>query len=165
MKALLHRINSALATGGDSALLALRLILVYSFWGPGLLKLQHLSDTASWFESIGIPFGTLNALLAGSTELLGAVLLLLGLGTQLIALPLIFVLLVAIFTVHAPNGFAVAKELAQTHYVFLNGELQYETHYHYTNGYEIPLYFVLMLLVLATKGAGAYSIDRWMAKN
>jgi uncharacterized membrane protein YphA (DoxX/SURF4 family) len=44
------------------------------------------------------------ALLATSTELAGAILLTFGLFTRLISIPLIITMLVAIFTVHLPNG-------------------------------------------------------------
>ncbi|MDZ7778082.1 MAG: DoxX family protein [Bacteroidales bacterium] len=63
-------------------------------------------------------------------------LLLLGLGTRIISVPLIFTMLAAIFTVHIGNGFAAAD-----------------------NGFEIPLYYLLMLFVLMSYGAGKYSID------
>ena len=44
------------------------------------------------------------ALLATTTELAGAILLTFGLFTRLISIPLIITMLVAIFTVHLPNG-------------------------------------------------------------
>ncbi len=91
---------------------------------------------AQWFESLDYPLPLVNAYLAGTTEAAGVVLLLLGLGTRLISIPLMFTMLVAIFTVHIGNGFAAGN-----------------------NGFEIPLYYFLMLFVLMAFGSGKYSID------
>lgn len=74
--------------------------------------------------------------MAATTELLGAILLALGLFTRLISIPLIFIMLVAIYTVHLSNGFEAGD-----------------------NGFEIPLYYILMLLTLVVYGAGKISAD------
>jgi putative oxidoreductase len=79
---------------------------------------------------------TLNAYMAATTELLGVVLLTLGLFTRLISLPLIVVMIVAIVTVHLPQGFAAGD-----------------------NGFEIPLYYMLFLAIFASFGAGKFSLD------
>ena len=73
-------------------------------------------------------------------------------------------MVVAIFTVHT-SGFAVAKELAEVHYVFLNQEFQFQTSYQYLNGFEIPFYYILMLLTLVTKGSGRLSLDYLLFKR
>ena len=80
--------------------------------------------------------------MAASTEALGCVLLLLGLATRFISVPLMVVMLVAIKTVHYANGFSCGKE-----------------------GFEVPLYFFLMLFSLVTTGAGAFSLDYLIAKR
>ena len=88
--------------------LALRLYLVPIFWMAGFHKYQSFADTVDWFGNpdygLGLPFPWLMAFLATSAELAGAVLLTLGLATRWISLPLIVTMIVAIVTVHLPNG-------------------------------------------------------------
>jgi putative oxidoreductase len=120
----------------DFALLFLRLILAYGFWEPAKTKWKDIDSVAEWFDSIGIFAPKLNAYLAATTEMAGVFLLILGLGTRFISLPLIITMFVAIKTVHWVNGFAAGE-----------------------NGFEIPLYFILMLFVLFCFGSGRISVD------
>lgn len=126
----------------DLALLFLRLILAYGFYMPAVNKWKNMEGIAQWFESMNYPLPLLNAYLAGTTEAAGVILLFLGLGTRVISIPLIFTMIVAIFTVHIGNGFAAGD-----------------------NGFEIPLYYLLMLFVLLTYGAGKYSLDYLIKKS
>ena len=106
------------------AALALRLFLVPIFWMAGTNKLMHFQDTVAWFGNsdwgLGLPFPTLMAALATSTELVGAVLLGLGLMTRLISIPLIITMLVAIFAVHWHNGW---QAIADAHAPFANEQV------------------------------------------
>ncbi len=117
-------------------LLAVRLILAYGFYNPAIMKWQNINSIAEWFGDMGIPLPTLNAYMAASTEMAGVVLLTLGLANRIISLPLIFVMLVAIVTVHIGNGFDAGN-----------------------NGFEIPLYYILLLFVVLIYGAGKLSVD------
>ena len=126
----------------DFSLLLVRLILAYGFWSPALMKWKGLEGTAGWFESMGYPLPMVSAILAALTEILGVILLTLGLGTRIIVLPLIFVMLIAIFTVHISNGFAAGD-----------------------NGFEIPLYYILMLFSLFAFGSGKYSVDYLLGRK
>lgn len=137
-----QRFAAIVSYGQSVALLFLRLILAYSFWEPAKRKWADINSVAEWFGSIGIFAPKLNAYLAASTEMAGVFLLILGLGTRLISIPLIITLLVAIKTVHWENGFPAGE-----------------------NGYEIPLYFMLMLIVLLTFGAGKISVDHFIKKK
>lgn len=119
------------------ALLFARLAVAYGFYEPAMMKWSDISSVAVWFGSMGIPFPTLNAYMAASTEAFGVVLLTLGLFTRFISLPLIVVMIVAIVTVHLPHGFSAGD-----------------------NGFEIPLYYMLFLFIFVTNGAGKFSIDR-----
>jgi putative oxidoreductase len=123
-----------LKTLSDPLLLLIRLVLAYGFWGPAMMKWKNMGNIIEWFDGMDIPFPALNAYMAATTELLGAVLLILGLFTRLISIPLIFVMLVAIYTVHLSNGFDAGD-----------------------NGFEIPLYYILMLLTLFVYGSGKIS--------
>jgi putative oxidoreductase len=94
----------------DIALLVLRAVVGLFFIGHGAQKLfgsfggHGLAGTAGFFDSIGMRPGRRNAMLAGGAELLGGLLLVLGLVTPLAATLIIAVMFVAIFTVHASSG-------------------------------------------------------------
>jgi putative oxidoreductase len=128
--------KNILSNGQSVSLLLARLTIAYGFYGPAMQKWSDMSSVASWFGELGIPFPTLNAYMAASTELLGVVLLTLGLFTRLISLPLMVVMGVAITTVHITHGFAAGD-----------------------NGFEIPLYYMLFLAIFASFGAGKLSLD------
>jgi putative oxidoreductase len=113
-----------------------RLAVAYGFYEPAMMKWSDINAIADWFGSMGIPFPTLNAYMAASTELLGVILLTLGLFTRLISIPLIVVMIVAIATVHLGHGFSAGD-----------------------NGFEIPLYYMLFLALFASLGAGKLSLD------
>ncbi len=120
----------------DLPLLFMRLILAYGFFNPAKMKWQDINSIADWFKEMGIPAPIFSAYLSAGTEALGVVLLVLGLSTRFITIPLIILLLVAIKTVHWTNGFEAGE-----------------------NGYEIPVYYIIMLLTLFIYGAGKISLD------
>ena len=124
------------------SLLLVRLTLAYGFYEPAVRKWQDIDAIASWFGSMGIPLPHLNAYLAASTEALGVVLLTIGLAVRFISIPLIVVMIVAIATVHWSNGFSAGN-----------------------NGFEIPFYYMVMLLVLVSYGAGKLSLDNILANK
>ncbi|HPQ08533.1 MAG TPA: DoxX family protein [Bacteroidia bacterium] len=126
----------------ELSLLFVRLVLSYGFYEPAKTKWQDIQSVADWFSSLNIPFPLLNAYLSASFEMLGVFLLLIGLFTRWIAIPLMFIMIVAIFTVHWENGFATSD-----------------------NGFEIPLYYFVMLLVLLSYGAGKWSVDFYLKKR
>lgn len=119
------------------SLLFARLIIAYGFYEPSMMKWNDIGSVAKWFESIGIPLPLLNTYMAASIEIMGVVLLTLGFMTRVISIPLIIVMIVAIFAVHLPNGFSAGN-----------------------NGFEIPLYYMLFLLIFLSHGAGKFSLDR-----
>jgi putative oxidoreductase len=118
------------------SLLLARLTIAYGFYTPAMTKWADINSVAEWFGSMGIPFPTLNAYMAASTELAGVVLLSLGLFTRLISIPLIVVMIVAITMVHLPNGFSAGA-----------------------NGFEIPFYYMLFLIIFLAHGGGKFSLD------
>lgn len=79
-------------------LLGLRLYWGWQFFQTGKGKLMHPDKVAQFFQSLHIPFPAFNAYLAGGTECFGGLLLLIGLGSRLVCLPLIFVLAIAYLT-------------------------------------------------------------------
>jgi len=123
-------------------LLLMRLVLAFGFFGPAKMKINNIEGIISWFETLHIPMPALNAYLATTTEALGVILLTLGLGTRLISIPLLVTMLVAIFSVHLANGFEAGS-----------------------NGFEIPLYYIIMLSTLLIYGSGKCSLDYVFTKN
>lgn len=75
-----------------------RLTIGLVFIGTGWGKLHSLGDVTEFFASLHIPAPGFNARLAASTEFFGGILVLVGLGTRLAALPLAFTMVVAIAT-------------------------------------------------------------------
>ncbi len=126
----------------DLSPLIFRLILAYGFLEPAWNKLQDVHAIGDWFASMDLPAPYAQAWMATITECLGIILLTLGLGTRIIAVPLIVTMLVAIKTVHWDNGFAAGN-----------------------NGFEIPFYYALMLLSLIFTGSGKISLDYVLSKN
>jgi len=128
--------KNILSHGQSLSLLLARLAVAYGFYEPAMQKWSDIGAIATWFGSMGIPFPTLNAYMAATTEITGVVLLTLGLFTRLISLPLMVVMVVAITTVHLAHGFSAGD-----------------------NGFEIPLYYMLFLSIFASFGAGKFSLD------
>ncbi len=171
--------------------LALRIYLAPVLMQAGYNKLAHFEDTVAWFANpdwgLGLPMPALMAGLAAGTEFFGAILLLLGLATRLISIPLMVTMLVAALTVHWPNGWlaiadgsswlandrvleagdklAKAKELLQEHgnydWLTSSGNLAV-----LNNGIEFAITYFIMLLALFTLGGGRYtSLDYFIAKR
>ncbi len=127
---------AAIQKAKNLPLLFMRLVLAYGFYTTASMKWQNISGVAEWFGSLGIPMPVFNAYLAALTEAAGVILLTLGLATRLISIPLMITMIVAIVTVHWGNGFEAGN-----------------------NGFEIPLYYIIMLFVLLVNGAGRISVD------
>ncbi|MCT7946400.1 DoxX family protein [Shewanella septentrionalis] len=171
--------------------LALRTYLAPVLMQAGYNKLAHFDDTVAWFANpdwgLGLPMPAVMAGLAAGTEFFGAILLLLGLATRLISIPLMVTMLVAALTVHWPNGWlaiadgsswlandrvleagdklAKAKEILQEHgnydWLTSSGNLAV-----LNNGIEFAATYFIMLLALFTLGGGRYtSLDYFIAKR
>lgn len=136
-----NKIISYLKKLKDIPPLLFRIILAYGFYGPATMKLKNFGGIVEWFTSMGLPLPKLNAFLATGTETAGFVLIFLGLATRIISIPLMIVMIVAITTVHLGNGFEAGN-----------------------NGFEIPVYYMLMLFSLLITGPGKYSLDALITK-
>jgi len=168
--------------------LALRLYLMPVFWVAGNNKLAHMDNTIAWFGNadwgLGLPFPALLAWLAVGTEVVGAIALLIGLGTRWFSIPLMFTMLIAIFSVHLKNGWqAIADPMSP----FANAQVGdaidrlskardlLKDHGNYdwltetgnfvisNNGIEWAATYAIMLLALFFTGAGKLSIDHLIA--
>jgi putative oxidoreductase len=77
-------------------LLAVRLYWGWQFfWLAGLPKLSDISKTVDYFTNLGIPAPSLNAHFIALLETGGGILLILGLGSRLIAVPLLIDMVMA----------------------------------------------------------------------
>jgi len=178
-----HAIFSRLKYLDGLAPLALRLYLVPVFWMAGSQKIAGMDSTIEWFGNpdwgLGLPFPSLLAHLAAYTEAVGAILLLVGLATRWISIPLMVTMLVAIFTVHWGNGWpAIADSGVQEVAVRLGAArdlLQEHGNYDWltekgsfvilNNGVEFGVTYFIMLLSLLFTGGGRYlSLDYYLGK-
>ncbi len=96
-------------------LLGMRLFLAPVMMIAGWNKFENFAGTVAWFESLGIPFAGPMCFLAASAELVGGILLMLGLAVRWASAPLAATMLVAIITVHWSHGwFAIAPSNTAT---------------------------------------------------
>ena len=169
--------------------LALRLYLTPIFWMAGTRKLMDMDSTIAWFgnSGLGLPFPELMAWLATLTEVVGAILLLLGLGVRWISIPLMITMLVATFTVHWHNGWLAIAEGAGSLFATdrtlgaierldrARAILQEHGNYQWltekgsfvvlNNGIEFAVTYFIMLLTLFFIGSGKYlGLDHWIGK-
>jgi putative oxidoreductase len=91
----LIRVSSSLQS---PFLLAVRLYWGWQFMQTGWGKLTGINRVISFFTDLGIPAPALNAYFVSALEFGGGLLLILGLGSRLIALPLVIDMIVAYIT-------------------------------------------------------------------
>jgi putative oxidoreductase len=140
---LLDRIASYLA---DPFLLGIRLYWGWQFFLTGKGKLSNISAPTAFFTELGIPFPQANAYLAGCTECIGGLLLLLGLFSRVTCVPLICVLLVAYGTAHLD----VVKTIWSDSDSFVTAP---------------PFLFLLATLTVFIFGPGKFSVDELLRRK
>jgi putative oxidoreductase len=143
-----YRLLIAVASRFQSPLLlAIRLYWGWQFFGVGRGKLLHLEKFANYFgHDLHIPFPYFNAYLVGSTECVGGLLLLVGLGSRLVALPLIFTLTIAYLT----------AEIDSLKHIFSDPD-KFVT--------ATPFLFLLACVIILVFGPGIFSIDGLLARK
>ena len=163
--------------------LALRLYLVPVFWVAGTQKIAGIDSTIEWFGNsewgLGLPAPELLAYLAAYTEVVGALLLLLGLATRWISIPLMVTMLVAIFAVHWDHGWAAIADSGSKEIAVRLGTAKdiLREHSNYSwltekgslvilnNGIEFAVTYLVMLLSLLFSGGGRYvSVDYYLSR-
>ena len=127
------------------------LLLVRGYWGwqffgTGQGKLLNLERTAGFFDSLHIPFPHLNAVVAGSTECLGGLLLLAGLGSRVISVPLIVTMIVAYATADLEAVQAIFSDTDK----FLTAA---------------PFQFLFAAVLVLVFGPGRLSLDELIARR
>lgn len=99
MIALYERVRLKLAENTWIALLLLRLFVGYFFFESGWGKIHNLETFTQRFMEWGIPMPAFNAALSAWTEAVGGLLIMAGLATRLVSIPLIINMIVAVVTV------------------------------------------------------------------
>jgi putative oxidoreductase len=137
VRSILSRLSSAAERASWLGPLLARLTLAAVFVPSGWGKLHNLEKISAYFSELHIPAPHLNALLASSIEFFGGVLLLIGLGTRVAALPLAFTMVVAILTARKAEIDSITTLLA-----------------------FIEFTYIAMFVWLALAGPGSVSLDR-----
>lgn len=139
--------NKLVKTNESYGLFIIRVITGIVFMAHGSQKLfglfggGGLEGTAKFMGSLGLEPAYFMALLSGSGEFFGGLLLVLGLLTRFGALNTFIVSLVALLSVHISKGFFMS-----------NG------------GFEYVLVLGAASLALLIEGGGKYSLDKTLTK-
>ena len=167
--------------------LLLRLIVAPVMIEAGWKKLVGFENTVRWFDrSLGLPLPEVMAALATSAELIGGVLLLIGLGTRFVAVPLIVTMIVAAVSVHWQNGWLAISdanswfanqrilEAAPRKAEIIEILREHGDYSHLTargrvtilnNGIEFAaIYFAMLLSLLFTGGGRFTSVDYFLGR-
>ena len=132
----------------------LRLVVGLGFFEHGYAKLSRGADGfIAILHAIGMPFAELLGWATIMVEIVGGLLILFGALVPVAALPMIIVLLVAIVTVHLPNGFSSIKLLSYDAAGAHFGQ----------PGYETDLLYLAGLIALCIGGAGPFSLDGYLS--
>jgi putative oxidoreductase len=123
-------------------LLAIRLYWGWQFFQTGKGKLMNPEKVTMFFQSLHIPFPSFNVYLAGTTECVGGLLLLIGLASRLVSLPLIFTLIIAYVTAESDSLKAIFSDPDK----FVSAA---------------PFLFLMACFVILTFGPGKISVD-WL---
>ncbi|MFO7542658.1 MAG: DoxX family protein [Thiobacillus sp.] len=132
--------------GSYLGLLGIRLLLAWEYWESGIVKFTG----ENWFihiqDDFPFPFNVvpvdISWFMATWFELIGAITLVIGLGTRFFSASLIILTIVAWVSVHAGNGYNVCD-----------------------NGFKLPLMYLVMLVPLLLSGPGRVSLDHWLARR
>ena len=172
--------------------LLLRIFLAPVFIIAGYGKLTALDSTAYYFgDVLGMPAPMLMAVMAGATEFIGGIALVLGLALRWFAIPLMMTMVVAAGTAHWDNGWHALPESTLTvpwewrvdlieqanerkeavkSLLKEHGNYEWLTEAGYVtilkNGIEFAATYFIMLLALFFMGSGRYvSLDYYIRKK
>ena len=138
LRRLLHSLCARLAFAPPLfARLVIGVVFTHSGWG----KWHHLDQVVKFFADLGIPAPQLQAPFVASVELGCGALVLVGLATRLAAVPLIGTMVVALAT-------ALGEKITGLNALFGLAEFLY----------------IALLVQLIVGGAGAVSLDRFVAR-
>src|SRR3989442_11548242 len=83
---------------GPRATMIIRLMAGGVFFSEGILKFVYVNQGVGRFTKLGMPFPLVTASFVGGLEIIGGILLILGLGTRFITVPFIIEMLVAMLS-------------------------------------------------------------------
>lgn len=127
----------------DAGAVVLRVILGLTFFIHGLSKFQGgIGNTVGFFESLGI-LGFL-AYVVAIIELIGGIMLILGIGTRIVSGLFVVIMLGAIFTVKLSAGFLGDGQMA---------------------GYELELALLAMAIFLAISNSTSFSLGNKLFRS
>ena len=130
--------------------LPLRVVIGYGFLAHGWAKLSRgPAGFAKLLEQIGAPLPEATAWVSTLVEVLGGLAILAGAFVAVVSIPLIVMMLVAMFTVHLRYDFSAINTIGLT----ADGP-QFGP-----PGYEVNLLYIASLLALNLGGVGRLSID------
>ena len=130
----------------------IRLVIGYGFMAHGWAKLMRGPDGfARLLHWIGVPLAGPTAWVSTLLELLGGLAVFVGAFVEIVSVPLIVMMVVAMITVHLRNGFSAVNTIGLT-----DAGPQFGP-----PGFEVNLLYIGGLLGLVLGGAGAGSLDRW----
>ena len=125
------------------------LLLVRLYWGwqfiqTGWGKINNIPKVTGFFTDLGIPFPGLNAHFIAGLEFAGGILLVLGLASRLIAVPLTVNMLVAYITADREALFSVISDPDKFYAA-------------------APYTFLVASLIVLIFGPGRFAVDAWIA--
>jgi len=123
----------------DALMLVFRVLFGLTFAYHGWAKRfagGRIAGTARWFDSMGMRPGRLHAQAASITEIVTGLMLVLGVLTPVASAGVVGVMVVAGWTVHRKNGFAIVGD-----------------------GWEYTFVVGLIAVAIAGFGPGKYSLD------
>lgn len=134
----------------------LRLIVGYGFMQHGYAKLARGPESfAAILHALGMPAPALLSWVTIAVELLGGLAVLVGAFIPIASIPMVITLLVAILTVHLPNGFSSIKlqsvDAAGAHFG--------------PPGYETDLLYMAALFAIVLGGSGRLALDRLLVRR
>jgi putative oxidoreductase len=136
------RVLARLDTLSWTGPLLVRCVFGYFWLETGWAKLHNLAFFSSRFVEWGIPWPTFSATVSAGTEFVGGALMILGLATRWVMLPMIFNMLVALAVVVLPQ-IGTLDEFVELDEVL----------------------YVAVFAWLLVAGPGAASVDAWIARR
>ena len=145
-RALYRRLTQLLNYLQCPFLLFVRLYWGWQFWQSGWGKLQDISKPIGFFTDLGIPFPVFNAWFVALLEAGGGILLILGLASRLISIPLVIDMIVAYI--------AADREALKS--IFTDPDKFYAA---------APYTFLIASLIVLIFGPGKLSLDALIASR